>query len=185
VPVEVVDAIPFADDTAPGSYERDHAQALHGVLVDAQRVMNRFQGRFLGKASPVHFFWGGFDLATSRFSGRTAPPHPGGVPNCPDWVMLEAYSHEVSSAGWWPGTPDTGPAFYAYHYPEPPGYAAERIQPSGGFFHTGLQEFILPHREVLTSADPEVAVLRFLETTFADGATQAGWDRAALERQSA
>jgi hypothetical protein len=182
VPVEVEDAVPFAADTAPGDYDPEHARALHGALVDAARVMARFRGEYLGKASPVHFFWGGFDLAASRFSGRRAPRHPGGIPNCPSYVMDEAYSHEVSSAGWWPGAGDVGAAFYAYMYPEPDGYARASLAPAPGAYHDGLREFVLPHREVVAASDPDAAVLAFLEATYAAGATLAGWDRGALER---
>jgi hypothetical protein len=181
VPVEVVDAIPFTSDVEPGGYDREHARALHVALTNAHRVFTRFRGGYLGKASPVHFFWGGFDLATTRFSGRRAPRHPGGVPNCPAYVMEEAYSHEVSSAGWWPGGNGIGPAFYAYMYPEPAGFREATIEPAHGHYDDGLREFILPYREVAEAGDPDATLLEFLESTYAAGATFANWDRGALE----
>jgi hypothetical protein len=183
VPVEVEEATPFAADTAPGGYDRGHARALHGALVNASRVLTRFRGRYLGKASPVHFFWGAFDLAATRFSGRTAPRHPGGIPNCPDYVMDEAYSHEVSSAGWWPGGGGVGSAFYAYMYPEPEGYATTSLAPAPGSYHPLLREFIVPYADVARAPDPDAAVLAFLEATYRTGATLARWDRDALERR--
>jgi hypothetical protein len=184
VPVEVVDAIPFAEDTAPGGYEPDHARALHGALMQAHRVLTRFRAGYVGKASPVHFFWGSFDLAMTRFSGRPAPPHPGGVPNCPDWVMQEAYSHEVSSAGWWPGTEGSsiGAAFYAYMYPEPPGYREASIRPAGGAYDADIGEFVLPYNEAAGTDDPDATVESFLRATYDVGAALAGWERAVLER---
>ena len=182
VPVEVADAVPFHEDTAAGSYEAEQARALHGALLNAQRVLTRFRGGFLGKSSPVHFFWGGFDLAETRFSGRPAPPHPGGIPNCPPYVMAEAYSHEVSSAGWWAGPPEVGAVFYAYMYPEPPAYPTTSIAPAPGFYHTTLREFVVPYNDVAGSADPDATLLAFLEATYAAGATSAGWDRESLER---
>jgi hypothetical protein len=183
VPTEVIDATPFADDTAPGGYLPEHARALHAALVNAHRVLTRFRGTFIGKSSPVHFFWGGFDLAATRFSGRPAPRHPGGVPNCPDYVQEEAYSHEVSSAGWWPGTDVIPPSFYAYMYPEPAGFSAATIEPSSGVYERVLGEFILPYRDVVETDDPDATVLAFLESTYAAGATLAGWDRETLERR--
>ena len=183
VPVEVEDAVPFEADTAPGGYDPGHARALHAALVDADRVLSRFRSRYVGKASPVHFFWGGFDLAATRFSGRPAPRHPGGIPNCPAYVMEEAYSHEVSSAGWWPGTAELGPAFYAYMYPEPAGYGTASIAPAPGRYEPALGEFVLPHETVAGASDPDGAVMAFLQATYAAGATLAGWDRDALERR--
>ena len=178
VPVEVEDAIPFESDTAPGGYEPAHARALHGALIDAHRVLGQFRGGYQGKASPVHFFWGGFDLATSRFSGRPAPRHPGGAPNCPAWVMEEAYSHEVSSAGWWPGSGDVGPSFYSYMYPEPAGYRSASLGPSPGAYHQMLGDFLLSYDEVARTDDPDATLLAFLEATYASGARLAGWDQA-------
>jgi hypothetical protein len=183
VPVEIDDAIPFELDTTAGGYDPEHARALHQVLIDGHRVLARFRGQFLGKASPVHFFWGGFDLATTRFSGRAAPRHPGGVPNCPPYVQEEAYSHEVSSAGWWPGSRDLGPAFYAYMYPEPTGFRTASIEPAHGRYHAGFGEFILPYQDAAADDDPDAAVLAFLQTTYGAGATLAGWDREKLERR--
>jgi hypothetical protein len=181
VPVEVVDATPFMRDIEPGGYDRDHAHALHAALTNAHRVLTVFRGGFLGKASPVHFFWGGFDLAATRFSGRPAPRHPGGVPNCPAWVMEEAYSHEVSSAGWWPGADGVGPAFYSYMYPEPAGFGDTPMRPGHGYYDGTLREFILPYRDAAESEDPDATLLEFLETTYAAGATLGNWDRSALE----
>lgn len=183
IPTEVVDAIPFAEDVAPGGYEPEHARALHGALINAQRVLTAFRSGFIGKSSPVHFFWGGFDIAASRFSGRPAPRHPGGVPNCPDYVQVQAYSHEVSSAGWWPGTDAIPPAFYAYMYPEPAGYTTARIEPAAASYQQDYGEFILPYRDAVESEDPDATVLAFLESTYAVGATLADWDREALERR--
>ena len=178
VPVEVEDAIPFESDTAPGGYDPAHARALHGALIDAHRVLTRFRGGYTGKASPVHFFWGGFDLATTRFSGRPAPRHPGGAPNCPAWVMEEAYSHEVSSAGWWPGSGDVGPSFYSYMYPEPAGYRNASLGPVPGAYHQLLGDFLLPYDEVARTDDPDATLLAFLEATYATGSRLADWDRA-------
>ena len=183
VPVEVVDAIPFADDVAPGGYDTEHARDLQGALSNANRVLSRFRGEYLGKASPVHFFWGGFDLATTRFSGRPAPRHPGGAPNCPDYVMVEAYSHEVSSAGWWPGPDGIGPTFYSYMYPEPAGFSTASLDPARGTYDPKFGEFLLAYRDVAETQDPDATLLAFLESTYAAGATLANWDRQALERR--
>jgi uncharacterized protein DUF5996 len=180
-PQEVVEAIPFDADEQHAAYDPAHAQLLWRALLDADRVMKAFQSGFLGKASPVHFFWGSFDLAASRFSGRPAPRHPGGAPNCPDWVMEEAYSHEVSSAGWWPWQEPPGPAFYAYTYPQPPGYSSAPIAPAEAYFDTKLGDFLLPCDAVRHAADPDAAVLEFLESAYAAGAELGGWDRSALE----
>ncbi len=178
VPVEVEDAIPFESDTAPGGYDPSHARALHGALIDAHRVLTRFRGGYTGKASPVHFFWGGFDLAASRFSGRAAPRPPGAAPNCPEWVMQDAYSHEVSSAGWWPGSGDVGPSFYSYMYPEPAGYRNASLGPVPGAYHQLLGDFLLPYDEVARTADPDTTLLAFLEATYATGSRLADWDPA-------
>src|SRR5262249_40956895 len=143
----------------------------------------RFRGEFTGKCSPSHFWWGGFDLACTRFSGRPAPLHPGGIPNCPNYVMHEAYSHECISAGWWPGTPGAGitqPAFYAYAYPEPAGCRTAAIRPSAGFYHDQIREWILPYDAVRTAADPDEAVTEFLESTYQTAASLGRWDLAAL-----
>jgi hypothetical protein len=182
-PVEVEIAIPFAEDRTHASYDADAANRCWRILVQADRVMKRFRGRFLGKASPVHFFWGSFDLAATRFSGRRAPRHPGGAPNCPDYVMVEAYSHECSSCGFWPGGgafPE--PAFYAYAYPEPPGYGERAVRPDGARYSTTAREFILPYEAVRNAVDPDEALLQFLQTTYEAAADLARWDRAALER---
>jgi hypothetical protein len=180
-PVEVEEAIPFDVDERHTSYERDHATAFWRGLERADRVLKTFQTSFAGKVSPVHFFWGGFDLATSRYSGRPAPRHPGGIPNCADWVMQEATSREETALGWWPLNPDFGPAFYAYTYPEPPGYPAFRVEPAQAFYDTRLGEFILPYDAVRAASDPDAVALDFLETTYAAGADLGGWDRSQLE----
>jgi hypothetical protein len=178
-PVEVPVAIPFADDVEHHRYEPDAIHRFWLALVEADRVFKEFRGRFLGKASPVHFFWGGFDLATTRFSGRPAPPHPGGVPNCADWVMQEAYSHEVSSCGFWPDGSDEG-SFYSYAYPEPAGYREWPV-PEGAYYDDELREFILPYRSVRTATDPDGTLLAFLQSTYEAASETGGWDRAALE----
>ena len=181
-PVEVQTPIPFERDTVHAAYDPVYAQRFWRALVQADRVLNAFRSRFIGKCSPVHFFWGSFDLAVTRFSGRTAPPHPGGVPNLADWVTREAYSHEVSSAGWWPGGGAfRDPAFYAYMYPEPESYAGAAVRPQAAYYHTGMREFILPYPAVRDSADPDRAVMDFLQSTYEAGAALAEWDRGALE----
>jgi hypothetical protein len=180
-PTEVAVAIPFEEDELHASYDRDHAHACFQGLTAAHRALTKFRGPFIGKASPVHFFWGGFDLAVTRFSGRPAPRHPGGVPNCPDWVQEEAYSHEVSSAGWWPASPDVGPAFYSYTYPQPAGFAQATVRPDRGTFSAEFGEFLLRDDDLAGSSDPESTVLDFLESTYEAGATLSGWDRGALE----
>lgn len=185
VPVEIApDAPPFHERTAPAAYDRDAAERCWRVLVQAHRVFTRFRAGFLGKVSPVHFFWGAFDLAVTRFSGREAPPHPGGAPNLADWVMREAYSHEVASAGFWPGAGLGEAAFYAYAYPEPEGYATYPVQPSAAYYHPELREFVLPYEAVRTADDPDATLLAFLESSYAAAAELAGWDRASLERAS-
>jgi hypothetical protein len=182
-PVEVDPAIPFAEDRQHASYDPLYANRFWRVLSQADRVMQQFRGRFLGKCSPVHFFWGACDLAVTRFSGRGAPRHPGGAPNCADWVMWEAYSHEVSSCGFWAGGgPVTEPSFYAYAYPEPPGFAEFKIQPREASYHQGMREFLLPYEAVRTAKDPDEALLAFLQSTYEAAAELAGWDRRALER---
>jgi hypothetical protein len=181
-PVEVEPAIPFEEDDAHASYDPDAVHRFWLALVQVQRVFSEFRARFLGKVSPVHFFWGAFDLAVTRFSGRTAPKHPGGIPNCPDWVMQEAYSHEVSSAGFWAGPGLGEAAFYAYAYPAPPGFAERSIEPKEASFDATLGEFVLPYDAVRRAAHPDEALLAFLQTTYAAAADLAGWDRAALEK---
>jgi hypothetical protein len=180
-PVEVSEAIPFEEDERHATYDRAHVSALFHRLTYAQRLLSQFRGEFIGNASPVHFFWGGFDLAVSRFSGRTAPRHRGGVANCPDWVMWEAYSHEVSSAGWWPLSPDLGPSFYSYTYPQPPGFEGARIGPVISHFNHEYSEFVMRDEDISTCPDPGRAILEFLQTSCEAGADHAGWDRVALE----
>jgi hypothetical protein len=176
-PVEVLDAIPFDRDTRHAAYDAASAHRFWRTLLHADRVLTAFRARFLGKASPVHFFWGSFDLAATRFSGRTAPPHPGGVPNVADWVVREAYSHECSSCGFWPGNGFGAPAFYAYAYPEPAGFAD--ADPGGaGVYNRDLREFVLPYDAVRTAPDPDATLLRFLQATYDAAATLGGWDRA-------
>ena len=185
VPVEVETAIPFPRDREHASYDADAAHRWWQVMVQADRVLKQFRGRFLGKASPVHFFWGGFDLAATRFSGRRAPRHPGGIPNCPSYVMVEAYSHECSSCGFWPGGGALGEAaFYAYAYPEPAGFAEHPIRPDGASYNRELREFILPFEVVRTSADPDAAVLAFVHSAYEAAADLGRWDRDALERSA-
>lgn len=181
-PVEVLNPIPFERDTQHAAYDAEYAQRFWRAMLQADRVLNAFRCGFIGKCSPVHFFWGSFDLAVTRFSGRAAPPHPGGVPNLADWVTREAYSHEVSSAGWWPGGGAVrDPAFYAYMYPEPRGYADVSVRPAAAYYDTGMREFILPYPAVRTAADPDGDVLEFLRSTYEGGASLGGWDREALE----
>jgi hypothetical protein len=182
MPNEIPNAVPFPQDRAHASYDRDFADRFFRVLLSSNQVFSRFRTGFLGKASPVHFFWGSFDLAVTRFSGRRAPPHPGGVPNLPDAVAREAYSHEVSSAGFWPGGGAIDyPAFYSYAYPAPDGFAAARVKPEVAFWAKDLGEFILPYDAVRTAADPEAALMAFLQSTYDAAADLGKWDRAALE----
>jgi hypothetical protein len=183
MPCEIPDAVPLDQDREHASYDADAAQRFWRVLVQADRLFKEFRARFQGKSSPVHFFWGSFDLAVTRFSGRPAPPHPGGVPNLPDWVAREAYSHEVSSCGFWPGgDPLPEPVFYAYAYPEPEGFRTAPVGPAAARFHPGLGEFILPYEDVRRSAGRDAAVLEFLQTSYQAAADRAGWDRTSLER---
>jgi hypothetical protein len=181
VPNELPDPIPFSRDDRHGTYEAAAAHRFWRVLIQADRLFRQFRTGFLGKVSPVHFFWGSFDLAVTRFSGRAAPLHPGGVPGLPDAVTREAYSHEVSSAGFWPGN-DAFPAaaFYSYAYPEPTGFRGRGIT-SGAYFDEKLEEFILPYETVRTAADPEGLVLDFLARTYEAAADAAHWDRAHLD----
>jgi hypothetical protein len=182
-PNEVIDAIPFDRDETHRAYDREYANRFWRVLVQADRVFKEFRARFIGKCSPVHFFWGGPDLAVTRFSGRRAPEHPGGIPNLPDWVARDAYSHEVSSCGFWPGSGvNPYPAFYAYAYPEPAGYAETPVKPGEAFYSTDLGEFILPYDVVRQADSPDDTLLAFLQTTYEAAASLAKWDRALLER---
>ncbi len=182
-PNEIGDATPFGEDRAHATYDAESVRRWFGVLTHADRALKRFRGRFTGKSSPSHFWWGGFDLACTRFSGRRAPLHAGGIPNCPDYVMHEAYSHECISAGWWPGAPDSPvpyAAFYAYAYPEPDGCSAAPIKPAHAHYHPQMREWLLPYEAVRTADDPETMVLEFLESTYQAAATLGGWDIAAL-----
>jgi hypothetical protein len=182
MPNELPEPIRFSQDVRHASYDPDAVQRFLQILVNADRVFKHFRTSFLGKASPAHFFWGSFDLAVTRFSGRRAPRHPGGVPNLPDEIVWEAYSHEVSSAGFWPGSGVIDyPAFYSYAYPEPPGFRTARVQPAAAFFSEALGEFILPYDAVRTAADPDEALLEFLQSTYEAAANAAKWDRDALE----
>jgi len=184
-PNEVPDAVPFDQNETQRSYDREYANRFWRALLQADRVLKIFRARFVGKCSPVHFFWGAPDLAVTRFSGRTAPEHPGGIPNLPDRVAREAYSHEVSSCGfWWGGGPIPYAAFYSYAYPEPPGFADARVGPSGAFYSGDLREFILPYDVVRTSASPDDTLLEFLQTTYEAAANLAHWDRTTLERRT-
>jgi hypothetical protein len=182
MPVEIPDAIAFPEDTVHASYDADAVHRFWLALVQIDRVLRSFRTRFVGKSSPVHLFWGALDMAFTRFSGRTAPPHPGGAPNCGPHVMWEAYSHEVSSCGYWPGPPGEEGVFYAYAYPEPPGYRDTPISPAGAFWDDELGEFVLPYEKVRTAPDPDALLLDFLQSTYVAAASTAGWDRAALER---
>lgn len=174
-PNELPDATPFLDDHDHASYDRAAVEAFASALRHAHRVLTRFRAPFTGKASPVHFFWGSFDLAVSRFSGAAAPQHPGGIPNLPDWITREAYSHEVSSAGFWPGDADTPPLFYSYAVPQPGGFAEAPVEPAAARFDTALGEFVLPYAAVRSAPDPDAALLSFLETTYAAAAVGDAW----------
>lgn len=180
-PVEVVEAIRFEEDHKHSTYDAVTINRYWQALVKADQVFKAFRARFCGKVSPVHFFWGAFDLAVTRFSGREAPPHPGGAPNCADWVMKEAYSHELASAGFWPGTDQTGPAFYAYAYPAPDGYVNAKLPSVAAFYSPTLGEFILPYETVRTSSKPWETLLTFLESTYDLAADLANWNRDALD----
>ncbi len=181
-PVEMENPIPFEKDTVNATYEKTQVTALHQALLKMQNVLTQMRCNFKGKCSPVHFFWGSFDLAVSRFSGRKAPPHPGGIPSLPDRVTQEAYSHEVASFGFWPGSevlPEA--AFYAYMYPGPAGYDNAEVKPVVAYYHETLREFILPYSIVQKSNNPEEMLLEFLNSTYVAGVTLAKWDRYALE----
>ncbi|HYI40133.1 MAG TPA: DUF5996 family protein [Allosphingosinicella sp.] len=182
-PNEIDPALPFAEDRESRAYDPDSASRLLGALLNADRVFRMFRSGFLGKASPVHFFWGSFDLAVTRFSGRPAPLHPGGIPHLPDEITREAYSHEVSSAGFWPGGAGGGgdPFFYSYAYPSPTGFGKAKVEPEAARFDEGLGEFVLPYEAVRSAGDPDSALLAFLEGTYAAAADLARWDRPALD----
>jgi hypothetical protein len=182
MPSELPDPVRFSEDRKHASYDPDAVRRFFQILVNVDRVFKQFRTGFLGKASPVHFFWGSFDLAATRFSGRGAPRHPGGVPNLSDAVACEAYSHEESSAGFWPGSGAIDyPAFYSYAYPEPPGFRAVKVQPDAAFFSEALGEFILPYDAVRNAAQPEQTLLAFLQSTYEAAANAAKWDRETLE----
>src|SRR5262245_44131265 len=182
MPNEMPDPIRFSQDTQHASYDADAVRRFHQILVNCDRVFKQFRTGFLGKASPVHFFWGSFDLAVTRFSGRTAPRHPGGVPNLPDDVAQEAYSHEVSSAGFWPGGGAIDyPAYYSYAYPAPEGFSEAPVRPGAAFFSKDLGEFILPYDAVRTAADQRAALMDFLQSTYEAAADLGKWDRKALD----
>jgi len=181
-PVEVESGIPFEKDYIHSTYDGEAANKFWRILVQSSRLFTEFRSRFLGKVSPVHFFWGAFDLAVTRFSGRKAPTHPG-VPNCPQHVMVEAYSHEVSSCGLWPGGgPFEGPVYYSYSYPEPPGFRDAKVKPAEAYYETKMGEFILPYEQVRTSHSPEQSLLSFLQSTYEAAATASKWERNLLER---
>ena len=183
MPGEIANAIPFDQDRTHTQYDPVYVQKFWRVLLQANRVMNEFRARFLGKASPVHFFWGSFDLAVTRFSGRTAPAPKSVTPNVAGWVMAEAYSHEVSSCGFWPGNGGYGrAAFYVYAYPEPTGYSETVLDTAGAFYDKNLAQFILPYDAVRQASDPEALLLGFLQETYGAAADLAKWDRKALER---
>lgn len=183
MPSELPNPIRFDVDDVHRSYDREFVHRYFRALVNSQRVLEQFRARFVGKCSPVHFFWGAADLAVTRFSGRAAPLHPGGVPNLPDWVTQEAYSHEVSSAGFWAGGPQYPSAiFYSYAYPEPPGFADAPAAPAAAHYSNALREFVLPYDEVRCASHPDAALLEFLQGAYDAAATLGDWDRNALER---
>ena len=179
-PNEVVHAVAFAEDYQHAEYDSDAARTFWQQLVQADRVIGEFRASFVGKVSPVHFFWGSFDLACTRFSGRPAPKHAGGAPNCPDWVMVEGYSRELSSCGFWPGGGEEG-AFYAYAYPEPEGFGGYPVQPDAAFYSEEHRQFLLPYEAVRTAHNPDQALSQFLHSTYAAAAELGDWDRTALE----
>jgi hypothetical protein len=181
-PNEISPAVAFHDDTAPRAYDPASAARLLRALLTADRIFRLFRSSFLGKVSPVHFFWGSFDLAVTRFSGRPAPMHPGGIPHLPDAVTREAYSHEVSSAGFWPGGAMGGaPMFYAYAYPQPEGFASAKVEPDAAHWDANLSEFVLGYDAIRRARDPEATLLAFLTSTYTAAANLGRWDRAALE----
>ena len=184
-PNEIADPIPFDRDEAHAAYDREYASRFWRILVQVDRVFSAFRARYIGKCSPVHFFWGSADLAVTRFSGRRAPQHPGGVPGLPDAITREAYSHEVASCGFWAGGGAIPyPAFYSYAYPEPEGYSSASAKPEAAFYSADLREFILPYDAVRQSPNPDATLLDFLQSTYEAAATLGKWDRAALERTS-
>jgi hypothetical protein len=180
MPVEVAQPIPFEQDQTHQAYDPEYAQRFWRILLQTTRVFTTFRARFIGKVSPIHLFWGALDLACTRFSGRPAPEHPS-MAGLPDRVTRDAYSHEVSSCGFWPGAPGIEPIFYSYAYPEPPGYAQSSIASAQARFDSTLSEFVLPYEAVRQSADPDSTLLQFLQSTYEAAADCAHWDRAALE----
>jgi hypothetical protein len=180
VPVEVEESIPFAEDTKHDSYDSGAAELFWRQLVQADRVLTAFRSGFAGKVSPVHFFWGSFDMAVTRFSGRRAPVHPGGAPNCADWVMVEGYSRELSSCGFWPGGSEEG-SFYAYAYPEPDGFSSRPVGPPEASYNPDAGQFLLPYEVVRRAPDPDAILLEFLQTTYAAAADLGDWDREMLD----
>jgi hypothetical protein len=181
-PNEVDPAIPFAEDHEHATYDPEAAQLFWRQLQQAHLVMGAFRSGFIGKASPVQFFWGAMDMAYTRFSGRPAPAHPGGAPNCPSWVMREGYSHELASCGFWPGGGAEG-AFYAYAYPEPVGYAQAQVGPADAHYDQAVGEFLLPYEAVASAGDPDQALTEFLRSAYAAAADLGQWDRASLETE--
>ena len=182
IPNEIQNPIPFDQDEEHRSYDREYANRFWRVLVQSDRVFKEFRARFCGKCSPVHFFWGSFDLAVTRFSGRSAPPHPGGVPHLPDAITREAYSQEVSSLGFWPGNAAAPtPIFYSYAYPEPPGFNEAKVRPAAAFYEPALREFMLPYDAVRTAEKPDEILLDFAQSTYDAASTLGKWDRVALE----
>jgi hypothetical protein len=183
MPNEIAEPIRFDLDESHRAYDRESVNRFWRILVQADRVMKEFRARFIGKCSPVHVFWGALDIAVTRFSGRTAPQHPGGVPHLPDFVAREAYSHEVSSCGFWPGGgPVPYAAFYAYAYPEPPGFSQAAVKPAAAFYSADLHEFVLPYDAVREAEAPDQMLLEFFQSTYEAAADLSRWDRAALER---
>jgi hypothetical protein len=181
-PNEIADPVPFDQDEEHHSYNREYANRFWRVLVQSDRVFKEFRSRFCGKCSPVHFFWGSFDLAVTRFSGRPAPPHPGGIPHLPDAITREAYSQEVSSLGFWPGNAAAPtPIFYSYAYPEPPGFAEAKVQPAASFYEPKVREFMLPYDVVRTAEKPNEVLLDFAQSTYDAASTLGKWDRDALQ----
>ena len=182
-PNEVTDPVKFDRDETHKAYDREYANRFWRILIQADRILKEFRARFIGKCSPVHLFWGSLDLAVTRFSGRTAPQHPGGIPNLPDYVTREAYSHEVSSCGFWPGGGLIAyPAFYSYAHPGPAGFAEASVKPAAAFYSKDLGEFILPYDAVRQSEDPDRMLLEFVQSTYEAAANLANWDRISLER---
>ncbi len=185
VPNEIADPIPFDQDQTHRSYDPEYANRFWRVLVQATRVLTKFRSRFCGKCSPVHFFWGSFDLAVTRFSGRAAPPHPGGIPHLPDRVTREAYAQEVNSVGFWPGNAASPtPIFYSYAYPEPQGFGQAKVRPAEASYSAQLHEFVLPYDVVRTAPSPDDVLLDFAQSVYDAASTLGDWDRAALEESS-